>query len=155
MKKLLILSLILASCSQAKRAQRHYESFIKLGGSTHVEYVIDTVQTIVKGKDGKDSIVYEILYFKCPEIEFPKSNVQIRQEKKTERKAIKVNGQVEKVQARVSAKVEKVEIRNDRKVKNVEKRQEKKRMSFFDWIMLIIVAIFAFYIGRIYERKLN
>tara|TARA_R110000803_G_scaffold22170_15_gene55413 strand:+ start:128 stop:595 length:468 start_codon:yes stop_codon:yes gene_type:complete len=155
MKKLLILLLILASCSQAKRAQRHYESFIKLGGTTHVEYVTDTIVRNIKGINGKDSIIYEILYFKQPIINFPKSNVQIRQEQKTERKEIKVNGKVDIKQVKVNALTQRTKIRNDRKVKNVEKRQENKRMSFFDWIMLIIVSIFAFYIGRIYERKLN
>ena len=133
---IIFISLILSSCNHAKQAQKGFDKFIKHGGTIDTTIQTDTITRTIQGADGKDSLIYEIMYFKCPEITFPKSNVQIRQENKTERTAIRKD--VVKVKAIA---------KNERKKANVTTRQE-KRMSFFDWFMVVVSIVVGFFIGR-------
>lgn len=57
----------MASCDTAKRQSYHYNKFIKLGGKIDTVERTVTIEKVIKGKDGKDSLIYIDVPVKCPE----------------------------------------------------------------------------------------
>jgi hypothetical protein len=49
-----------------------------------------TVNTTIKGKDGKDSIIYREVSVKCPELQAPLTRYEIRYQYKTIRDTLKL-----------------------------------------------------------------
>lgn len=76
----------LISCS----AKFHQRKFIEKGGKIICDTTVVTVNTIVKGKDGKDSIIYREVSVKCPELEAPLTRYEIRYKYKTIRDTLKL-----------------------------------------------------------------
>jgi hypothetical protein len=76
----------LISCS----AKFHQRKFIEKGGKIICDTTIVTVNTIVKGKDGKDSIIYREVSVKCPELQAPLTRYEIRYQYKTMRDTLKL-----------------------------------------------------------------
>ena len=74
------------SCS----AKFHQRKFIEKGGKIICDTTVVTVNTIVKGKDGKDSIIYREVSVKCPELQAPLTRYEIRYQYKTLRDTLKV-----------------------------------------------------------------
>lgn len=70
-------------CSDAKQAQQGYKKFIKHGGKVDSDTTYITVTDIVKGKDGKDSIIYRTITAICPEMILPPTRYEIRYKYKT------------------------------------------------------------------------
>ena len=107
MKNIFIIFLLVGCATNQEKAVKHFKKFEYYGGK--VEDKTDTlrIETIVKGKDGKDSIVYKDVMIECPEVIFPKSKTEVRQEARTER----------------------AEIRNERKENKVNKKAETKQVK--------------------------
>jgi len=76
----------LISCS----AKFHQRKFIEKGGKIICDTTVVTVNTIIKGKDGKDSIIYREVSVKCPELEAPLTRYEIRYQYKTIRDTLKL-----------------------------------------------------------------
>jgi hypothetical protein len=76
----------LISCS----AKFHQRKFIQKGGKIICDTTIVTVNTIVKGKDGKDSIIYREVSVNCPELQAPLTRYEIRYQYKTIRDTLKL-----------------------------------------------------------------
>ena len=76
----------LISCS----AKFHQRKFIEKGGKIICDTTVVTVNTIVKGKDGKDSIIYREVSVKCPELQAPLTRYEIRYQYKTIRDTLKL-----------------------------------------------------------------
>ena len=76
----------LISCS----AKFHQRKFIEKGGKIICDTTVVTVTTIVKGKDGKDSIIYREVSVKCPELQAPLTRYEIRYQYKTIRDTLKL-----------------------------------------------------------------
>ena len=76
----------LISCS----AKFHQRKFIEKGGKIVCDTTVVTVNTIVKGKDGKDSIIYREVSVKCPELQAPLTRYEIRYQYKTIRDTLKL-----------------------------------------------------------------
>src|SRR5690606_21523045 len=73
----------LSSCDHSKQAAKHYRKFQDHGGKVICPNDVQPVTYI-------DTTVFSIAHdWKCPEIEFPKSKVEIRQEEKTERARVR------------------------------------------------------------------
>jgi len=77
--------LILVSCSSSY----HMRKFINKGGVIKNDTTIVTLTDTIKGKDGKDSIIYRTISVQCPEIEAPKTRWQTRIEYKYRYKTIR------------------------------------------------------------------
>jgi len=76
----------LISCS----AKFHQRKFIEKGGKIICDTTVVTVNTIIKGKDGKDSIIYREVSVKCPELQAPLTRYEIRYQYKTIRDTLKL-----------------------------------------------------------------
>lgn len=76
----------LISCS----AKFHQRKFIEKGGKIVCDTTVVTVNTIIKGKDGKDSIIYREVSVKCPELQAPLTRYEIRYQYKTIRDTLKL-----------------------------------------------------------------
>ena len=76
----------LISCS----AKFHQRKFIQKGGKIISDTTVVTVNTTIKGKDGKDSIIYREVSVKCPELQAPLTRYEIRYQYKTIRDTLKL-----------------------------------------------------------------
>lgn len=76
----------LISCS----AKFHQRKFIQKGGKIVCDTTMVTVNTTIKGKDGKDSIIYRQVSVKCPELQAPLTRYEIRYQYKTIRDTLKL-----------------------------------------------------------------
>jgi hypothetical protein len=76
----------LISCS----AKFHQRKFIQKGGKIICDTTVVTVNTTIKGKDGKDSIIYREVSVKCPELQAPLTRYEIRYQYKTIRDTLKL-----------------------------------------------------------------
>jgi hypothetical protein len=125
------------SCSDARKAQQGYKKFIKFGGKIKGDTTVVTVTDTVKGKDGKDSIVYRTVSTICPEPVFPPTRYEIRYKWKTQHDSI----EVVKTQIKYVYKTNKKEI-----------RQEKKKgfaynlrfIAIIAFLVLLIILLFKF-----------
>jgi len=71
--------LILVSCSSSY----HMKKFINKGGVIKNDTTIVTLTDTIKGKDGKDSIIYRTISVQCPELVAPPTRFEIRYKYKT------------------------------------------------------------------------
>lgn len=134
--------LILFSCHTP---QYHYNKFIEKGGK--IENKIDSIQ-VIKTINGEDSLVF--IKIGCPEVKFPKSKTEIRQEQKTKRKEIKSEEKIQLKKLRVEIKrleeenkTLRTKLRKEPKInrqnnttKRTELRQDRKKYNSF-WIIII------------------
>lgn len=77
MKKLLVLLVILYSCSDAHQAQRGLKKFYRNGGKFNCDTTMIMMSDTIK-INGKDSIIYRTFNTVCPDVQVPKT---IRQTK--------------------------------------------------------------------------
>jgi hypothetical protein len=57
--------------------------FIKKGGKINNDTTLVTVHHTIKGKDGRDSIIYRQVSVECPELQAPLTRYEIRYQWKT------------------------------------------------------------------------
>lgn len=125
------------SCSDARKAQQGYKKFIKFGGKIKGDTIVVTVTDTVKGKDGKDSIIYRTVSTICPEPVFPPTRYEVRYKWKTQHDSI----EVVKTQIKYVYKTNKKEI----------KQEKKKSLSYnlrfiaiIAFLILLIILLFKF-----------
>ena len=82
---LTIYLMVLISCSP----NYHMRKFIKKGGVIEQTEKVVTLHDTIKGKDGKDSIIYRTVSIECPEPIIPKTRWQTRIEYRYRYKAIR------------------------------------------------------------------
>jgi len=82
----IIVSIVLidiSSCDTAKKAIKHHNKAVELGYVYSCDTTFIDVPVIVKGKDGKDSLIYVPKIVPCPEQTPPKTKTEIKYEYKT------------------------------------------------------------------------
>ena len=77
MKKLLVLLVILYSCSDAHQAQRGLKKFYRNGGKFNCDTTMIMMSDTIK-INGKDSIIYRTFNTVCPDVQVPKTIRQTR-----------------------------------------------------------------------------
>lgn len=125
------------SCSDAHKAQQGYKKFIKFGGKIKGDTVVVTVTDTVKGKDGKDSIIYRTVSTICPEPVFPPTRYEVRYKWKT---------------VHDSLKIVKWKVKYIYKTQKKEIKQEKKKgfaynlrfIAIISFLILLIILLFKF-----------
>jgi hypothetical protein len=125
------------SCSDARKAQQGYKKFIKFGGKIKGDTVVVTVTDTVKGKDGKDSIIYRTVSTVCPEPVFPPTRYEVRYKWKT---------------VHDSLKIVKWKVKYIYKTQKKEIKQEKKNglaynlrfIAIISFLVLLIILLFKF-----------
>lgn len=78
--------MFLISCSP----NYHMRKFINKGGVIKNDTTIVTLTDTIKGKDGKDSIIYRTISVQCPELIAPPTRYEIRYQYKTIRDTLKL-----------------------------------------------------------------
>ena len=128
----------LTSCAtpNAAKQKKHWDKFIYYGGKVDTVTRTVTKEIIVKGKDGKDSLIYVDVPVKCPEpqIEY-KDRWHIRHMAKAERDSMK---HVENILKMLIKHKDRANKENTKQVKELtkqvkeatkKKRQERKTKS--------------------------
>jgi hypothetical protein len=150
---LLLSALLLgmASCStpNAAKQKKHYDKFIYYGGKIDTVTRTVTAEIIVKGKDGKDSLIYIDVPVKCPEAQIQyKDRWHIRRMDKAERDSMKHVEKMSKIQAKLTIdslnRVIKIE-----KQKKGQKKHDAKKNKKYSWMWaLLFIGIFVFIVIR-------
>jgi hypothetical protein len=123
----------LISCS----AKFHQRKFIEKGGKIVCDTTVVTVNTIIKGKDGKDSIIYREVSVKCPELEAPLTRYEIRYQYKTIRDTLKLIKYNTKYKYKEAVKT----IKND---KRKGFAYNFRFLGIIAFLILLIVLLFKF-----------
>lgn len=141
MVKYIAIILILCSCS----ATHHLNKFYKKGGKIEQVEKAVTIHDTIKGKDGKDSIIFRTLNVECPE-PIIKTRWKVRFDNKRFLDSLKVIRIQYKDSLRYALRSEKNVLKNDLKTvksndktKRVETRQENKRSLW--WLFFILGAV--------------
>jgi len=123
----------LISCS----AKFHQRKFIQKGGKIICDTTVVTVNTTIKGKDGKDSIIYRQVSVKCPELVAPPTRYEIRYQYKTLRDTLKLIKYNTKYKYKEAVKT----------IKNDKKKSFGYNLRFLGiiaFLILLIVLLFKF-----------
>lgn len=120
----LLTMLVFASCSPT----HHLNKFYKKGGKIQCDTTTVTVEKIVKGKDGKDSLIYVPISEYVPQIEY-KTKWQTRFDNRRFEDSMKYVRRMYKDSVRTVVKVEKVKGKTEVKVQRAKSRW---------WLFLII-----------------
>ena len=125
--------MFLISCS----AKFHQRKFIEKGGKIICDTTMVTVNTIIKGKDGKDSIIYREVSVKCPELQAPLTRYEIRYQYKTIRDSFETIRYITKFKYKEAVKT----------LKNDKKKGFGYNLRFIGiiaFLILLIVLLFKF-----------
>ena len=125
--------MFLISCS----AKFHQRKFIQKGGKIICDTTVVTVNTIIKGKDGKDSIIYREVSVKCPELQAPLTRYEIRYQYKTIRDSFETIRYITKFKYKEAVKT----------IKNDKKKGFGYNLRFLGiiaFLILLIVLLFKF-----------
>tara|TARA_R110000868_G_scaffold279203_1_gene539261 strand:- start:11527 stop:11973 length:447 start_codon:yes stop_codon:yes gene_type:complete len=100
--------MFLMSCS----AKFHQRKFIEKGGKIICDTTVVTVNTTIKGKDGKDSIIYRQVSVDCPELVAPPTRFEIRYRYKAIRDTLRLTRYVTKYKSKEAVKQARIEKRS-------------------------------------------
>ena len=141
--KYILLILILCSCS----ATQNLNKFYKKGGKIEQVEKTVTIHDTIKGKDGKDSIIFRNVNVECPE-PIIKTRWKVRFNNKRFLDSLKVMRIQYKDSLRYALRTLRIELKNDYKtVKSNDKtkrtttRQENKRSWWLFWLGLAVGII--------------
>lgn len=123
----------LISCS----AKFHQRKFIQKGGKIICDTTLVTVNTTIKGKDGKDSIIYREVSVKCPELQAPLTRYEIRYQYKTIRDSFETIRYITKFKYKEAVKT----IKND---KRKGFAFNFRFLGIIAFLILLIVLLFKF-----------
>lgn len=154
------LFLFLSSCSP----EYHKEKFIKKGGLIKCDTTFVDVPVIVKGKDGKDSLIYVNSPVDCPELISPEPRWKIKHMDRVERKrfqdSLKHIESIYKDSLKYALKTHK----NNNKA-NIKQNQDNKKYEFktekaqtlrwYHYTFWIVSMIIAFIIGFSSKEFIN
>jgi hypothetical protein len=125
------------SCSNARKAQQGYKKFIKFGGKIKGDTIVFTVNDTIKGKDGKDSIIYRTVSTICPEPVFPPTRYEVRYRWKTVHDSLKI----------VKWKVKYIYKTHKKEIKQEKKKGFAYNLRFIaiiSFLVLLIILLFKF-----------
>jgi hypothetical protein len=125
--------MFLISCS----AKFHQRKFIQKGGKIICDTTVVTVNTIIKGKDGKDSIIYREVSVKCPELQAPLTRYEIRYQYKTIRDSFETIRYITKFKYKEAIKT----IKND---KRKGFAFNFRFLGIIAFLILLIILLFKF-----------
>lgn len=141
--KYILLILILCSCS----ATQHLNKFYKKGGKIEQVEKTVTIHDTIKGKDGKDSIIFRNVNVECPE-PIIKTRWKVRFNNKRFLDSLKVMRIQYKDSLRYALRTLRIELKNDYKTlksndktKRTTTRQENKRSWWLFWLGLAVGII--------------
>ena len=134
---------VMSSCS----ATQHLNKFYKKGGKIEQVEKTVTIHDTIKGKDGKDSIIFRNVNVECPE-PIIKTRWKVRFNNKRFLDSLKVMRIQYKDSLRYALRTLRIELKNDYKtVKSNDKtkrtttRQENKRSWWLFWLGLAVGII--------------
>ena len=143
----------LTSCGQSY----HLKKFYKKGGKLETVEKVVTITETIKGKDGKDSIVFRDVLVPCPEpiIETRwRTRLELRFDSKRFRDSLKYHKALAKFEARKTVKINRI---GGRVEKNKDKQVTKQVKAKYNlWMILIgLVAglILHMIISRVNKRS--
>jgi len=132
---------IMSSCSPTF----HLDKFYKKGGKIEQVEKTVTIHDTIKGKDGKDSIIFRTVNVECPE-PIIKTRWKVRFDNKRFKDSLNSVRTQYNDSLRYALRTYKNELKNDYKViksndktKRVETRQENKRSLW--WLFFILGAV--------------
>jgi len=128
----------LVSCSP----NYHMRKFIKKGGVIEQTEKVVTLHDTIKGKDGKDSIIYRQVSVECPEPIIPKTRWQTRIEYRYKYKTYHDSIQVVKWKVKYVYKAQKS-----------ENKQEKKKGFWYNFRFISIIAFLILLIILLFKWK--
>ena len=142
--------LAFSSCAtpNPKKQKKHYDKFIYYGGKIDTVERTVTITQVVKGKDGKDSLIYVDVTVPCPEakIEY-KDRWHTRRMDKQERdsfnhaeKMLKLEIKRLKEQGKSDVKVEK------QKIKQAKNNNPKGWSNPWIWVIIIGMITASIYL---------
>lgn len=157
----LFIVMFLSNCATPNPAKqkKHYDKFVYYGGKIDTVEKTVTITQTVKGKDGKDSLIYIDVIVPCPEakIEY-KDRWYIRRMDKQERDSLKHAEDMLKLeikrlkkQGSVDVKIEKEKTKQARSDAKTAKHKNKNtgwRNPMIWVIMLIALAVSIYLIRR-------
>lgn len=132
------LILILCSCT----ATHHLDKFYKKGGKIEQVEKTITIHDTIKGKDGKDSLIFKTVTVECPQ-----PTIETRWKTRFSNKRFKDSLKVVRIQykdslryalrnAKNELKTQVKNIKSSEKTKRTETRQENKRSWWLFWLGL-------------------
>lgn len=153
--------LLLTSCAtpNPKKQKKHYDKFVYYGGK--IDTVKQTVEkeVLVKGKDGKDSLIYVSVDVECPEPKIDyRDRWHIRRMDKAERDSMKSVERMLKIKVKSSEKLAEIERkRSDRMQKEMTKQAEaaakqakhENKSKLGAWIAIGIVVLLILVLLRL------
>ena len=149
--KYIALILILCSCSPAF----HLDKFYKKGGKIEQIEKTITIHATIKGKDGKDSLVFRTVNVECPQ-----PTIETRWKTRFDNKRFKDSLKVVRIQykdsliyavrnAKNELKTQVKNVNSSEKTKRMVTRQENKRSWWLFWLGLGVGSILIIVIKRI------
>lgn len=161
MKQILfVLALSLSACMSA---DKHLQKFYKKGGKIEQVERIVTITDTIKGKDGKDSIVYREISLDCPQPIAPITKWKLRFDNRRFRDSLNTYRKIYKDSLRYDVKQAKIEAKRDIKQLKLNNKKEIKQQKIekrrFGWRFLAIaysiisMSIILWY--AIFRRTLN
>jgi uncharacterized membrane protein YdcZ (DUF606 family) len=153
-----LLSLNSCATPNPKKQKKHYDKFIYYGGKIDTVKQTVTKEVLVKGKDGKDSLIY--VEIECdvptPKIEY-KDRWHIKRMDKQERDSLKQVERILKINAKNAEKLAEIERKKSNEIQKQmtkqaeaaakQARHENKNSNWL-WIVMVIAAVFIFIIIR-------
>lgn len=149
------------SCDTAKQATRHYTKFIEKGGVVTCDTVTDTLTVTVKGKDGKDSLIYVPVDVNCPDVVLPETRYEVKWRYKHDLKSQRARDGFlidSMQQVNKASRIERRVAKDNNKTKTKAARIENKSSVFWTWIgkrwwlLYILGLITAFLLRKFFNR---
>lgn len=162
--QILVLILLIAtglSLNACRTAQDHLNLFYKKGGKIDIKTDTIKLTDTVKGKDGKDSLIYRDSIVPVP---YPviKTRWQVRAENRKAKDSLNFELKKQKLELKKLenyyehkenlSDIEIKRLKNQLKASIKTKRIENRSFTFFDYVMFILLLIGGFTIGRITSK---
>lgn len=145
MKKTLILALLLSGC---KTAEQHLEKFHEKGGVVKCDTDTLRIETFVKGKDGKDSLVYRDSIITKYQTTV-QTKWQTRFDNKRFKDSLKVTKQMYQDSLKYALKNNKVDSKQDVKEKKQDKKIARIESNGWRWYEVLGISLLMLVIGWI------
>lgn len=129
---LILILMINSFCSPAKRQAHHYRKFVQYGGK--IDTVKRTLEVFVPGADGKDSLIR--VWVDCPEIDFPKTNTEIRQDQRTERRELRENTKQIRAIQKATTKKARTTAKKKAAIEKAKQKTERRKCHWFSFMLL-------------------
>lgn len=133
------LLLFVSSCDVAKQSVRHYDKFIKKGGVVRCDTIVDTLEVIVKGAGGRDSLIFVPVDKICPDVTFPETRYETRWAYRYDLKRQKARDKFLIDSLAKVNKGSKIEVKRE-KQDTKQVRAENRRSNWWKWLLLGLIV---------------